>query len=268
MDVITDSALKIAGLERIVKPVESNTGESNTGESNPGFFSKIKDVSDKMGDIIISKVNKSLDETNVIQTTSSNTVDIINKFAQTFNNSLNDPKVRPHLIEAINNAGEIGSLMVEAGKQPFKEAVQAVADAVPEVSGEVASGAIKIGTDMLAAVPGVGAVVELGKVANDFSKAYGASVEAASDAIETASDAYIVATDNYKRLLRELEEKKNMSKKINNDINNSINKFTQPFNNNKSNNLMNNNPSQSAGRKSRRRITNRKAKSKRVRFAI
>ena len=39
----------------------------------------------------------------------------------------------------------------------------------------------------MAAVPGVGAVVEVGKIANDFSKAYGATAEAAADVIEVAS---------------------------------------------------------------------------------
>jgi ABC-type transporter Mla subunit MlaD len=111
---------------------------------------------------------------------------------------------------------------------------------------------------MMAAVPGLGAVIEIGKMLNDGSKAASAVVEAGSEAVETASDAFVETTENVKQGLQELDEKKKMAEQISNRTTKSINDFENPL------------PATAqaaGGRKTKRRLFKRKAKSKRVRFA-
>ena len=110
----------------------------------------------------------------------------------------------------------------------------------------------------MAAVPGVGAFIELGKMMNDASKAASAVVEAGTEAVEAGSDAFIETKKNVEKGLKDLEEKKQMSDKISNRTIKSITEFENPITS-----------AQSAGStKTRRKLTKRKANSKRVRFSI
>jgi len=109
----------------------------------------------------------------------------------------------------------------------------------------------------MAAVPGVGAVIEVGKMLNDGTKAASAVVEAGSEAVEAASDAFIETKENVEQGLKELEEKKKLAEQISNRTTKSIDNFENPIS-----------TQMVGGRKTRRRLFKRKAKSKRVRFAI
>jgi hypothetical protein len=129
---------------------------------------------------------------------------------------------------------------------------------------------IKVSTDAMAAVPGLGAVIELGKMANDASAAAGDVVEAASQATSSVSKVVEDTSKNIEEGVQKLEEKKNMkggmsklkeinkdSIKISNRVNNSINMFENPLQTNKK-----------GGYKTKRRLFKNKPKTKRVRFAI
>lgn len=253
---IGDAGLKIIGLERINK--ENNLQE--TGES-PGIISNVKNVADKTGAAIIENVNEVLGSEAAKETTeqaAEQNATILKKGAETFNNALNNPEVKQEVEEAIEHAGEIGSVVVKASEKPFNEAVDAVAKAVPKVTSAAVSGAIKVGTDALGAVPFWGAIIDMGKMVNDGSKAASAVVEASSEAAEVASDAFIETKENIEKGLQELDEKKRISEQISNRTKNSINNFENP--------IMS---IQTGGvRKTRRRLFKRKKQSKRVRFAV
>ncbi len=245
---VEDAGLKIAGLERINKEEQSSDINSTINQASTSALNNINEV---------------LDSNEVKETVSQagkDTADIIGNLANTFNQAINDPVVKQEVEQAIDNAGEIGSVMVDAAKEPFNKAVDVAAEAIPKATGAAISGVVKVGTDAMAAIPGVGGVIEIGKIINDSSKAASAVIEAGSEAIETASDLFVETKANMEKGMQALEERKKMAEQISNRTTRSINEFENPINQ----------ITQQTGgkRKSKRRLLRRKYKTKRVRFAI
>jgi hypothetical protein len=269
---IGDTGLKIIGLERIDKSVEEENSNKKIDDAAYGIVSDVGNVVDKTGTAIIENVGNVVDKTGaaiienvnevlgsdiVKQTTeqaAEQTADIVKDSAEKFNEALNDPEVKAELEEAIENAGEVGEIVLKAAKKPLDEAIDIAAESTQKASSAAVSGAIKVTTDALSAIPFWGAIIDLGKMVNDGSSAASAVVEAGSEAVEGASDAFIETKENVEKGLKELEEKKRMSEQISNRTINSINDYENPV------------MYQKAG--TRRRLLKRKAKSKRVRFLI
>jgi len=264
---IGNAGLRIVGLERVnkaeeeeeaSKKVDDNIGK--IGDAASGIVSDVGNIVDKTGAAIIENVNEVLGSDIVKETTeqaAENTADIVKEGAETFNEALNDPEVKAEVEEAIENAGEVGEVVVKAAEKPFNAAVDVAAQSVSNATGAALSGLIKVGTDAMAAVPFFGAIIEAGKMVNDGSKAASSIVEAGSEAVEAGSDMFIATKENIEKGLEVLEEKKKMAEEISTRTDKSIKDFENPIN------------SQSAGgRRTRRRLSKRKAKSKRVSFSI
>lgn len=264
-----DAGLKIAGLERIGTHSESSLPLShNQGTSPPPtpptVSSTVGRILDRTGAAVLGNINEALDSDTAKQSTEEaarTTAKIVREGAAKFNAALNDPMVKAELEQAIVNAGEIGSVMVKAAEKPFNEAVDVAAQAVPKVTSAAVSGAIKVGTDALGAVPFVGAIIDAGKMLNDGSKAASAMVSAGTEAIDAASDAFLETKANVERGLRELDEKKRMAEQIANRTTRSIKQFENPM-------IHTRHSRHFGGKRTRRRLFKRKGKSRRVQFAM
>jgi hypothetical protein len=257
---LADTGLKIVGLERInTEKEETDTNKPNDSSliaSN--IASNITNVADKTSALLIKNVNEVLGSDAMKETTkqvAQETASITTELLNNFNQSLDNPQVKQELKQAIDNAGEVASVAVDALKEPFTKAVDATAEATQKATSAAVSGAIKVGTDAVAAVPFWGAIIDLGKMVNDGSKAASSIIEAGTEAVEVASDTFIDTKENLKKGLRELDEKKKMSQQIYNRTTNSINQFENPA-------IM------KGGAKTKRKLFKKKLKTKRVRFAI
>lgn len=265
---VGDAGLKIVGLERVNKSDEEEENDTKKVDENiekignvaSEIVSDVENVVDKTGAAIIENVNEVLGSDVVKETTkqaAEETANIVKESAETFNEALNDPEVKAEIEEAIENAGEVGAIAVKAAEKPFNEAVDVAAKAIPKATGATLAGLIKVGTDAMAAIPGVGGIIEIGKIINDSSRAASAVVEAGSEAAEVASDAFIETKENIDKALDELEKKKKLAEQVSSRTSNSIKEFENPK------------KLQLGGvHKTRRRLTKRKSKSKRVRFSI
>ena len=272
---VGDLGLRFVGLERVNKAEEEakakqeekddnnlgkvNEGIQKVGDAAAGVISNVENVADKTGALIIDNVNKVLGSAVVQETTkeaAEDTAEIVQENLEVFNEALNNPEVKAEVVEAIENAGEIGEVVVAAAEKPLEKAVDVASNATSKAVGATLGGLIKIGTDAMAAVPGVGAVIEVGKMLNDGSKAASAVVEAGSDAVEVASDAFIETKEGIEKGLELLEKQKKIGEEISSRTDKSIKDFENPVS------------AQSGGKKTRRRLFKRKAKSKRVKFAI
>jgi len=263
-----DAALRIAGLERInkynqenqINGITSNGQQTNdSGDDRPGILCTALDVIDRTGGIIIDDINDVLSSNRFKQTTeeaATKTANLIKDSAKTINDTLNDPAIRAELEEAIKKAGEISELVVKYGEKPYNRALDVAAKSFQKASSAALTGAVKVGTDALSAVPFVGSLVSAGNALNNTSKAACAITEAGSEIVQTASDAFIEIKKNVDKSLAELEEKKKMGDQISNRINNSINDFENPV------------MPQRGGDKTRRRLFKTNNKSRRVTFAI
>lgn len=249
ISTVEDAGLKIAGLERIDNKQEQSSDIGNA--ANQAATTAINNINEVLGSSAVK---------DTVTQAGKDTADIIGNLAQSFNQALNDPVVKQEVEEAINNAGEISSVMVDAAREPFNKAVDVAAEAIPQATGAAISGAVKVGTDALAAIPGVGGVIEVGKIINDSSKAASSVIEAGSEAIESASDLFLETKANMEKGMQALEEKKRLAEQISNRTTRSINQFENPIQ------TM---ATQMGGkRKSKHRLLKRKYKTKRVRFAI
>jgi hypothetical protein len=189
-----------------------------------------------------------------------------------------------NLLAAFNGHKEVASLLLDKGaavdamNKPIDKAIDKFNQAGEEATSGILSGAIKVGTDALAAVPGAGAIVEMGKIINDTSKAVGSVVEAGSEAVSTASDLFTETNENIKKGLAELEEKKKDALNIANRTNDSIHQFENPISSINTKSILKNNQQVSSGGKTRKnykfknnnkynKYKYNKVKSKRVSFA-
>lgn len=257
----SDISLNALGLEKIDKSKQISELNKHVDVKNDYLTSGIISNVGKTSSAVIDNVNEVLDSPfvskNVIEA-GKETAAITGKLAEKFNETMDDPIIKAEVQEAIENAGEIGTVIAKASEEPIKEIAKVGVESGTKALGAAASGFIKVGTDMLAAIPGVGSIIEIGKILNDGSKAVSSVVEAGSEAIETTSDAFIETSEKVKESLKELEEKKKISEQISNRTLKSINQFENP---------LQNTLQKGGGRKTKRHLFNRKSKSKRVRFA-
>lgn len=267
-----DAGLKIMGLERInktneeeenTKKVDENIGKLSDAAS--GVVSDVGNVLDKTGVTVLNSANNILGSDEVKESTqvaAEKTADIVKELSKKFNDTLNKPEVKAQVKQALDNAGEVGEMVVEAAEKPFNKVVDVAAEQTPKIMGSLSAGIMKVATDMLGAVPFVGGIIDLGKAVNDGSKAISASVEAGSEVVEASADAITETTKNIEEGIKELSDKKQESQEISNRTTNSINEFENPTTKVVPNQIV------GGSRKTRRRLTKRKLKSKRVRFAV
>jgi hypothetical protein len=260
---VEDVGLNALGLERINKSNNfSQEDDEKIGESASGMVSAVGNTVNKTSSAVINNVNNVLGSesiSNSVGDAAKKTAEIAGNLADKFNNAMDNPEIKKKVEKAIDYAGDIGEIVVKSSEKPLKEAIRVGVEAGSEAIGATSSGAVRVITDIAAAVPVIGGIIDLAKAFNDGSRAASAVVEAGSEAVETASDAFIETTKNIKQGIKELEEKKNLSDKISNRTTQSINNFENPLPN----------TVQAAGRRrTKRRLFKRKAKSKRVRFVI
>ena len=210
--------------------------------------------------------------------TAAETAEISEKLLENFNEKLSTPKMKEETKEALDNAAEYADIAVEAMDEPINKAVDQLNEAGTKALSGVVSGLIKVGTDALAAVPGAGAIIELGKMANDATAAAGDVVEATSDVTSTLSKVVEETSKNIDEGLDKLHQEKEdltpdtplntdinlkqLNKEgssISNRVDKSINQFEKP---------VSSAPVLTGGKKTRRKFLNRKGKTKRVRFSI
>lgn len=267
-----DTGLKIMGLERINKTNEEEENKKKVDEkigklsdAASGVVSDVGNVLDKTGATILNSANNILGSDEVKESTqvaAEKTADIVKELSKKFNDTLNKPEVKGQVKEALDNAGEVGEMVVEAAEKPFNKVVDVAAEQTPKIMGSLSAGIMKVATDMFGAVPFVGGIIDLGKAVNDGSKAISASVEAGSEVVEASADAITETTKNIEEGIKELSDKKQESQEISNRTTNSINEFENPTTKVVPNQIV------GGSRKTRRRLTKRKLKSKRVRFAV
>ena len=296
---VKDKSLRLAGLQPIKKsetePVQSASIQevdnkiNEIGDAASGVVSDAKEIGsdivnvvDKGSAAVIGNINDVLESPQVgesLNDAASETADIGEKLLENFNESLSTPELKEETKEALDNAADYADIAVEAMDEPINKAVDELNEAGTKAASGAVSGAIKVGTDAMAAVPYLGGIIELGKMINDGSRAIGDVATAASDATSTISKVVEETSKNIDKGLDKLEEKREglntdidlkpdaTLKQLNKDgvsVSNRVNKSIEQFEN-----PVNSAPVvQKGGKKTRRKLFKNKGKSKRVRFAI
>ena len=131
-----------------------------------------------------------------------------------FNKAVNTPEFKEETKVALDNAAVVASIAIKAADKPINDAIDVTNEAGSKVISAVASGAVKAGVDMAAAVPGVGSIINIIKISNDVTAAAKDVVEATTTATEAVNKAIKETSENINEGLNKLEEQKNRVDKI------------------------------------------------------
>jgi ABC-type transporter Mla subunit MlaD len=274
---VEKKGLRLAGLQPIKKNDDEIIDESTKqvdekinelSESASGLISNAKEIGsdivkvfDKGSAAIVGQINDVLESPkieNSVREAAEETAEIGEKLLKKFNDKLSTPEFKEETKEALENVADYAEITIKAMDEPVNDAVDKLNEAGTKAASGAVTGLIKVSTDAMAAVPGAGAIVELGKIVNDTSAAVGDVVEAATDATSTVSKVIQETSENINESLDKLEEKKKEGEKILSRTNKSIKSFESPATSFIS----------GGGRKTKRKLFKHKGKSKRVRFAI
>jgi|LauGreDrversion4_2_1035121.scaffolds.fasta_scaffold44928_4 hypothetical protein len=204
-------ALKI-GLTKALNALEPTAGREVAQAQAQEPDSRLKQAGRTAADIlnkglalILNQVNTVL-ATPGVQTTvdveaaraTALVTDIFSRVAE----KLQDPKLQEQARLAGDELAIYAKILVEAMREPLTELVGILSQAGLKATSAITVGIIKVVTDAMAAVPGVGAVMEVGKIANDVSRAVGDAAEAGSNAATATSKAIFDITENVKQGLK------------------------------------------------------------------
>jgi hypothetical protein len=236
LNYIEEKALRAAGLKKI-QDDKTDANGNNVVEDGvnkaSGFVSNT-----------INNVNNKLNSPEVQESITAAAQDFSEtgaKLLGNFNQVASSPLLKEQVKIAADNASDYAKIVVEAMDEPLNEAADNFNKAGVKAASGLVSGAIKVGTDAMAAVPGAGAVIEVGKMLNDGSKAAGDVVEAVSDASETLSKVVTKTSENIDKGLDNMEAEKerveksnpltNASNSVTNNIANASNSVTNKMTN-------------------------------------
>jgi len=216
---VKDKGLRLFGLQPIQQPeVEQNAATQEVdqkineiGNAASEIIGDVKDVVDKGSAAVLGNINEVLQSPQVGETlteAASETAEIGEKLLETFNEKLSTPEIKEEAKIALDNAADYADIAVEALDEPINKAVDQLNEAGTKAASGIAAGIVKVGTDALAAVPGAGAVIEVGKIVNDASRAFGDVASAASEATSTVSKVVEETSKNINEGIEKLEEKK------------------------------------------------------------
>jgi hypothetical protein len=267
---LTNKSLRLVGL----KPIDADEKKADQKEMDKASKSvsdMTSDISDSVNDSSASLIGDMNDVlkapllNDTVTQAADDTKEITGDIMESVNDTFDDPKFKKELTKTMKNTAEMATIGLRAMDKPIDEAIDKVNEATGKALGGLAGTGIKVATDMMAAVPYVGAVIEMGKIVNDTSKGISAVVEAGSEVAETSSDLVTNSIENFKDEYKKAEDLKssiNEKGKITDRVNDSINDFEETTKN----------PTEylkGGGRgKTRKRNSKRKANSKRVRFHI
>ena len=287
LNYLKEKGLRLAGLQPIKEeesaingsPKEVDKKMNELSDAASGIIADVKNVFDKGSAAIIGNINGVLESPKVGESVSAaaeETAAISEKLLENFNEKLSTPEMKEETKKALENVAQVSEIAIEALDKPLNKAIDQLNAAGTKAASGIASGVVKVGTDALEAVPGVGAVIGAFKIANDATKAAQNVVSAATDATSTVKELVHETGENIDESLEKLDEKKedlekatfkpeaslNQLNKVGGSITNRVNKSITEFEN------TNNVSSMYKNNKTKRKFLKNKAKSKRVRFAI
>ena len=218
-----EKGLRAFGLQEI-NPTETtaetnkiNETVTNATEGVSKIGSDVVNVVDKSSAAIINGVNEVLGSEIANESFKEAAKDLGEtsaKLLHNLNQAISTPEFKEETKVALDNAAEIATIAVKAAEEPVNEAMNVINESSEKALSGVSSGAIKVATDAMAAVPGAGAIIEIGKMANDASAAVGDVVEATTSATGAISKAITETSNNINEGLEKLEEAKHKAENL------------------------------------------------------
>ena len=184
---------------------------------------KNKAIDAALGTVGLQRIKKQDD----LENNKNITDGIINEGADIINSTAENPETKENFERAVKNGAILADIVIDASKEPLQRVIDVGKEEIPKVIGAAGSGAIKVVTDVAGAVPFLGAVIDLGKAANDSMGAISKAVRSGTKIVNTTSEAIEEASDIFKNGLNKLKEQSNRTYRR---ADRSINEFEDPIN--------------------------------------
>lgn len=139
--------------------------------------------------------------------------------------NLNDPIIKQKLSKLTNEFAKVGEVAVDAVNPVFKKFTDNTVGTLTDASHKISKSAVKVATNALTAIPGVGTPIALAKTVDNLSDVI-ASASAASKKIMADTSESIDSTQkNFAKLMNEKTQSTNNSLQR---INNAIEDYKKP----------------------------------------
>lgn len=238
--------------EKIQNEIPTNNSEDSNllGNTVDGVSTTVEGVLNNVNEVLQSpQVSEN------IAIAAEETKEITEELLDKINKPFEDPNFEKKLEQTSEKLADTASILIDAADEPINKAIDKANESLYKMGSAAATSSVKIASDVLATIPGIGVIFDVARIVNDGSKAVTSVSEASSELIQAGSDLVGETSKNLSDLLETQIKEKNQ---IQNRINKSTNDFNVPLNQNQ----------KGGSRKTRRILRNRKMKSKRVRFAL
>lgn len=238
--------------EKIQNEIPTNNSEDSNllGNTVDGVSTTVEGVLNNVNEVLQSpQVSEN------IAIAAEETKEITEELLDKINKPFEDPNFEKKLEQTSEKLADTASILIDAADEPINKAIDKANESLYKMGSAAATSSVKIASDVLATIPGIGVIFDVARIVNDGSKAVTSVSEASSELIQAGSDLVGETSKNLSELLETQIKEKNQ---IQNRINKSTTDFNIPLNQNQKGGI----------KKTRRFLRNRKMKSKRVRFAL
>lgn len=196
---------------------ESAIGRSIAIANNAGkeAYEKTKDLAKGVTLGLVENSSKliGIDLTNKEQT---------NKKLDEITKTLSDPETQKKVMETVGEAAKTGVVAIKSTKPFLDELIQTASEKGGEVLSKFGEAGVKVATNTLTEVPGLGVVIGTIRSMSNVGEAAINSVNNGSELLNSASDAINASKKNFEQLMN---QKDNIEKRTTD----SINKFENPL---------------------------------------
>jgi hypothetical protein len=208
----TFNYLKDKVMDHATKPSTEEKDASNN--TNPSIISTAMNVVDKVSGAVVSQVNEVL-KSPLLQKGVKDRLEETTKIITDFNEDVSTPEAREELKKAVGNVAVVTDIVLDKMDEPIDKAIDKIGESGQKIASAAVSGAIKVGTDGLGAVPGVGVVVGTLKTASDLAAAASNMSGAVSEGTETLKDLVGNVKDAVNDAEKEVAETTNIATDVN-----------------------------------------------------
>jgi hypothetical protein len=167
----------------------NNNNNNNNISAQQTAVARANEGDDTLFGLLGKLATKSFETTkNTIGSTSESVAETADELFKTATKPFENPAFLADADRALKTASASAELALHALDKPLDEAIEKLNESGEKALSGVATGAVKAGTDAVAAIPGVGTLVELPKIADDLSKSVGQVAKATNEATETVSN--------------------------------------------------------------------------------
>ena len=208
--------LRLIGLQEVSK---NNKPDRYTREVNDTINEFVESISDLVSTAkiisadavdIIENVDNFIKSPQVAKLLENSTTENVENLLEALNVNMETPKMKEQTKRLLQNSAEYAEIALVAMNEPLNIALDEVNRAGVKAASAAASGAIKVATDALGAVPFAGAIIDIGKGLNDASYAALQVMSASSDVATSAADLVEDSKANISESINEVEYKKRM----------------------------------------------------------